>query len=321
MSKVSRRSRAVVTGAASGIGQAFAIELARRGGQVVVSDIDMVGAQRTVTAIEDNGGTAIAVECDVSRLESVQDLAAEACRWFEGVPTLVINNAGVGAGGNLVGDAPIEDWRWTLDINLWGPIHGCHVFAPLLREAVAAKSIERAGIINVASAASFGAAPRMAAYNVSKAGVLSLSETLAAEMSGAGVNVTVLCPTFVKTNIVTSGRINPKASSTASRLMQFGMSPAKVARICLDTHDHNGLYVMPQVDAKVGWQIKRTLPETYTRVAGLLERFGPLGGDDSLPAVPDHPHPVSTSSTSTDSSTSDRDIEPVEMPAPTQEGN
>lgn len=290
MTKISKNARAIVTGAASGIGQAFAIELARRGGQVVVSDIDMVGAQRTVTAIEDNGGTAIAVHCDVSQLASVQDLAAEACRWFEGVPTLVINNAGVGAGGNVIGDALMEDWEWTLGINLWGPINGCHVFAPMLREA--ARQGQPGGIINVASAASFGAAPRMAAYNVSKAGVLSLSETLAAEMVGTGVKVSVLCPTFVKTNIVTSGRINAKATAAASTLMQFGMSPAKVAKICLDTHDRGGLYVMPQIDAKIGWQIKRTIPHTYTRVVGLLERYGPLGGDDSLPAASAHPHPV-----------------------------
>lgn len=290
--KVSRRARAVVTGAASGIGQAFAIELGRRGGQVVVSDIDLVGAQRTVDAITDEGGTAIAVSCDVSRLEDVQALAGEAVRWFEGVPTLVINNAGVGAGGNVVGDTPIEDWQWTLGINLWGPIHGCHVFAPMLREA------RYGGIINVASAASFGAAPRMAAYNVSKAGVLSLSETLSAEMAGTGVKVSVLCPTFVKTNIVESGRINAKASAAASRLMQFGMSPAKVARICLDAHDGGALYVMPQFDAKVGWQLKRAVPHTYTRVVGLLERFGPLGGDDTLPADPRPAKGVSTGSTS-----------------------
>lgn len=290
MSKVSKRSRAVVTGAASGIGQAFAVELARRGGQVVVSDIDLVGAQRTVTAIEDQGGTAIAIHCDVSSLDSVRALAAEACRWFEDSPTLVINNAGVGAGGNVIGDAPMEDWEWTLGINLWGPINGCHVFAPMLRQA--AKNGQPGGIINVASAASFGAAPRMAAYNVSKAGVLSLSETLAAEMVGTGVSVSVLCPTFVKTNIVSNGRINDKATAAATRLMQFGMSPAKVAKICLDAHDRGGLYVMPQLDAKIGWQIKRTIPHTYTRAVGLLERFGPLGGDDSLPQTSVQPQSV-----------------------------
>ncbi len=278
MSKVSRRSRAVVTGAASGIGQAFAVELAARGGSVVVSDIDMVGARRTVEVITDQGGSAIAVRCDVAQLDDVTALADAAHDFFGDHPTLVVNNAGVGAGGLLIGDAPIEDWKWTLDINLWGPIHGCHVFAPLLRQAAA--NGERCGIINVASAASFGAAPRMAAYNVSKAGVLSLSETLAAEMAGSGVNVTVLCPTFVKTNIVTNGRINERSSSAASTLMRWtGMSPAKVARTCLDTHDRGGLYVMPQLDAKVGWQIKRTVPGLYTRAVGLLERVGPLRDD------------------------------------------
>ena len=272
----SRNARAVVTGAGSGIGQAFAIELAARGGTVVVSDIDMVGARRTVEAITDHGGTAIAQRCDVSRLEQVRALADEAQDFFGDDPTLVVNNAGVGAGGPRIGDAPIDDWRWTLGINLWGPIHGCHVFAPILREAAEERGV-KGGIINVASAASFGAAPRMAAYNVSKAGVLSLSETLAAELAGSGVNVSVLCPTFVKTNIVANGRINERSSAAANTLMRLtGMSPAKVARICLDTHDRGGLYVLPQLDAKIGWQLKRTVPGLYTRAVGLLERVGPL---------------------------------------------
>lgn len=276
--KISGRSRAVVTGAGSGIGQAFAVELARRGGSVVVSDVDMVGAKRTVDLITDAGGRAVSQRCDVSVLEEVRQLAEDARDWFGDEPTLVVNNAGVGAGGPLIGDVPIDDWRWTLGINLWGPIHGCHVFAPALR-AQAAAGVP-GGIINVASAASFGAAPRMAAYNVSKAGVLSLSETLAAEMAGTGVHVSVLCPTFVKTNIVANGRINDRSSSAASTLMRWtGMSPAKVARICLDANDRGTLHVLPQLDAKVGWQIKRTVPGLYTRVAGLLERVGPLKDD------------------------------------------
>jgi NAD(P)-dependent dehydrogenase (short-subunit alcohol dehydrogenase family) len=276
MSRRSRDSRAVVTGAGSGIGQAFAIELAKRGGAVVVSDIDMVGAKRTVDAITDRGGKAVAQRCDVSVLEEVRELAEVAEDFFGAEPTVVVNNAGVGAGGQLIGEVPIDDWRWTLGINLWGPIHGCHVFAPILREA-SRKNGTDGGIINVASAASFGAAPRMAAYNVSKAGVLSLSETLAAELAGTGVNVSVLCPTFVKTNIVSNGRINATSTAAANRLMSLtGMSPAKVARICLDANDRGTLHVLPQLDAKVGWQIKRTVPGLYTRAAGLLERFGPL---------------------------------------------
>lgn len=269
-SKVSRRASAVVTGAGSGIGAAFAVELGRRGGTVVCSDIDEAAAQRTADAITEAGARATAIRCDVAQFGDVEALAEQSEAWFSGPPTLVINNAGVGAGGASIGDAPLEDWAWTLGINLWGAIHGCHVFAPILREP----SPGPRGIINVASAAAFGAAPGMAAYNVSKAGVLSLSETLAAELAGTGVRVTVLCPTFVKTNIVASGRISEESSELANKLMRWtGFSADKVARICLDAHDRGELYCMPQLDAKIGWSIKRLAPQAYTRAAGLVSRI------------------------------------------------
>jgi NAD(P)-dependent dehydrogenase (short-subunit alcohol dehydrogenase family) len=267
--KRSHDAAAVITGAGSGIGAAFALELARRGGRVVCSDIDEHAARTTADAIASDGGNATSLRCDVSRIEDVESLAEQAQAWFEGPPTLVINNAGVGAGGLPIGEASLEDWSWVLDINLWGPIHGCHVFAPILKQA--AGGSRGGGIINVASAAAFGAAPGMAAYNVSKAGVLSLSETLAAELSGTGVNVTVLCPTFVKTNIVDSGRITAKSTQLADRLMRWtGFSPERVARTCLDTLDRGGLYCMPQPDARIGWGIKRFTPTAYTRAVGLI---------------------------------------------------
>lgn len=273
--KTSQSASAVVTGAGSGIGAAFAVELARRGGSVVCSDIDGAAAANTAKTITDHGGKATVIGCDVSQYDDVRGLATQSESWFGGAPTLVINNAGVGAGGAAVGEAPIEDWRWLLGINLWGPIHGCHVFAPILRAAGPSKAPR--GIINVASAAAFGAAPGMAAYNVSKAGVLSLSETLAAELSGSGVNVTALCPTFVKTNIVESGRITTQTSELATNLMRWtGVSAAKVARTCLDAHDRGDLYCMPQLEAKVGWNIKRLAPAAYTRAIGLLSRAAPF---------------------------------------------
>jgi len=265
--KRSHDAAAVITGAGSGIGAAFAKELANRGGRVVCSDIDEMSASLTADAIIDKGGEALALRCDVSQLDDVTALAKEAQSWFDGPPTVVINNAGVGAGGLPIGEMSVDDWQWVLDINLWGPIHGCHVFTPILREA------GYGGIINVASAAAFGAAPGMAAYNVSKAGTLSLSETLAAELSGTGVNVTVLCPTFVKTNIVDSGRISDRSTQLAGQLMRWtGFSPERVARTCLNTLDRGGLYCMPQPDARIGWGIKRFTPTVYTRAVGLTTR-------------------------------------------------
>jgi NAD(P)-dependent dehydrogenase (short-subunit alcohol dehydrogenase family) len=265
--KRSHDAAAVITGAGSGIGAAFARELAKRGGRVVCSDIDETSAAATVDAIIADGGEALALRCDVAQLDDVTALAKEAQSWFDGPPTVVINNAGVGAGGLPIGEMSVDDWQWVLDINLWGPIHGCHVFTPILREA------GYGGIINVASAAAFGAAPGMAAYNVSKAGTLSLSETLAAELSGTGVNVTVLCPTFVKTNIVDAGRISDRSTQLADMLMRWtGFSPERVARTCLDTLDRGGLYCMPQPDARIGWGIKRFTPTVYTRAVGLTTR-------------------------------------------------
>ncbi|MDZ4269722.1 MAG: SDR family NAD(P)-dependent oxidoreductase [Mycobacterium sp.] len=265
----SRHADAVITGAGSGIGAAFATELASRGGRVVCSDIDGGAARKTAEEIIADGGHASAVRCDVTDVDEVRMLADEAQSLFDGPPTLVINNAGVAAGGTTIGDTALADWTWVLDVNLWGPIHGCHVFVPILRDAG-----RPAGIINVASAAAFGAAPGMAAYNVSKAGTLSLSETLAAELAGTGINVTALCPTFVKTNIVEAGRISGQSTQLADQLMRWiGFSPERVARMCLDTLDRGGLYCMPQPDARIGWGIKRFTPTVFTRAVGFTTRI------------------------------------------------
>src|SRR5690606_16946036 len=145
---------AVVTGAGSGIGRAFATELARRGGRVACADIDEAGLEETVTEIRRAGGEALPVPRGGRLHGAVPALHDTATDWFDGAPRLVINNAGIGAGGRVIGDAPMDDWQRTLGINLWGVIHGCHVFAPGLR------AVGRGGIINVASAAGFTAAPR-----------------------------------------------------------------------------------------------------------------------------------------------------------------
>lgn len=264
-------AKAVVTGAGSGIGRSFALELARRGGDVICADIDVDRAAETVALIDQlPTGTGHAVQCDVSDRGAIERLAARAQEIFGGAPSLVINNAGVGIGGKPVGDIGFDDWDWALGINLWGVVYGCEIFTPILRAA------GRGGIINVASAAGFAAAPSMAAYNVSKAGVMSLSETLAAELDGTGIAVTVLCPTFVKTNVFTDGRITPGSMSLSQQLARWtGLSADSVAARTLDAHDDGRLYVVPQFDANVIWHMKRHFPELYVRGAGLLGRVLP----------------------------------------------
>ncbi|GAB4583490.1 SDR family NAD(P)-dependent oxidoreductase [Nocardia sp. IFM 10818] len=259
----------MVTGAGSGIGRAFAIELAQRGGRVICSDIDGDRARETVEIIGDAGGKAFDTLCDVSRSDAVADLADTAEQWFGKPADIVINNAGIGRGGTVIGDAPLREWHEVLDVNLWGVIHGCHVFAPRMRTA------GHGAIVNVASAAAFAAGPRMAAYNVSKAGVLALSETLAAELAGTGVSVTVLCPTGVKTNILEGVSLPDDAMARwGERLLRWTeRPPAPIIRDTLDAVDRGRLYVVPQIEAKLIWQSKRLLPAPYTRAAGLLERL------------------------------------------------
>lgn len=271
--KMTRQTAAVVTGAGSGIGKAFALELARRGGRVVCSDINLATAEATAAEITAGNGHALALQCDVSDLAAVEQLAADAERWFASLPggailDLVVNNAGVGVGGKPIGEIPMADWQWTVGVNLWGVVHGCHVFAPKLRAQ------GRGGIINVCSTASFAAAPLMGPYNLTKAAVLALSETLAAEMAGTGIAVTALCPTFVKTNIARDGRIAGSASRLTQRLMDLtGVSAASVARTTLNALDRGQLYVLPQLDARLVWRMKRLAPVTYNRGSGLIGRW------------------------------------------------
>jgi NAD(P)-dependent dehydrogenase (short-subunit alcohol dehydrogenase family) len=268
--KISHHAPAVVTGAGSGIGRAFALELHRRGGQVVCADINLSAAEETARTIRQGGGRAAAIACDVAKLEEVESLARECENYFGSSPRVVVNNAGVGLGGQRVEDISMDDWQWIMGVNLWGVIHGCRVFVPKLRER------GEGAIINVASSASFGCAPMMGAYNTTKAGVVALSETLSAELAESGVRVTVLCPTFVKTDIVRNARIDGASGRRAQRMMnQTGISPELVAKTTLDATDRGKIHVLPQRDARVSWLMKRMSPAMFTRGMGLVARYMP----------------------------------------------
>ncbi|MDN8308038.1 SDR family NAD(P)-dependent oxidoreductase [Acinetobacter baumannii] len=260
----SRNAYAVVTGAGSGIGRSFAVELAKRGGSVVCADINLEAAEETVKLIEQLGQKVFAVQCDVGQAEQVQALADQAEQLLDHPVTLIINNAGVGLGGKF-DEMSLEDWKWCMHVNLWGVIHGCHAFVPKF------KKLGYGAIINVASAASYTAAPEMSVYNVTKAGVLALSETLSAELRKFNIKVNVLCPTLVPTNIIKNGRIPGRYSKLADHaLMNYAMTTSDaVATLTLNRLDRGQLYTTPQIDAKLFWLMKRTSPTLYAKFLGL----------------------------------------------------
>jgi hypothetical protein len=259
----------VITGAGAGLGRALALELGRRGGRLVVSDVDAASAEETARlALAGGAAEAKAVRCDVTRLADLEALA-EACA---GPIDLVVNNAGVCSGG-FVGDLSIDDWRWTVEVDLFGVVHGCHVFVPILKRQ------GRGRLLNVASAAGFVCAPRMGAYNVAKAGVIALSETLAAELEGTGASVTVLCPSFIRTGIVASGRFaDAETRGMAERFMARGLPLGEVVVATLAAVERGELYALPMPDARWMWRAKRALPAQFqrllTRGARLLDRLG-----------------------------------------------
>jgi short-subunit dehydrogenase len=266
--KPSQKAYAVVTGAGSGIGRSFALELGKRGGTVVCADINLAAAEQTVSLLAQQGAKGYAVACDVGDAKQVEQMADQAERLMGHPVTLVINNAGVGLGGKF-DDMTLEDWQWITHVNLWGVIHGCHYFVPRF------KQLGHGAIINVASAAGFTAAPEMTAYNVTKSGVMALSETLSAELKKANIKVNVLCPTLVPTNIIKNGRIPGRYAALADRaLMNFAMTTSDaVASLTLNRLDKGKLYTVPQADAKLFWLMKRASPGLYARFLGFSYSF------------------------------------------------
>ena len=248
--------RAVVTGAGGGLGRALCREIARRGGRVVVSDIDLDAARATVATL--GAAEAHVVVCDVSQREQVERLASETERLLGGVD-LVVNNAGVAVGG-VLGDVPMADWEWIVGVNLWGPIHGCHVFVPRLRRQ------GRGHVLNVASAAGLLCAPAMSPYNVTKAGVVALSESLFGELVGTGVGVSVLCPTFFQTRIAQAARLTgaPEMLEMVRDLMAGATIQAdEVARVALDGVARETLHILPHADGRWAWRLKRLTPRGF----------------------------------------------------------
>lgn len=193
-SKTYKDKVAVITGGASGIGFALAQLAQKRGARLVLADWEEDALKKADALL--GGGDVLTVTCDVSKPEQVEHLAQRTWETY-GAVDLLFNNAGV-SGGGAVADTTLQDWHWILNVNLFGAINVLHYFLPAMLERN-----QPAHIVNTASIAGMVSAPDMCPYNVSKHGVVTLSESLSSELRNADspVKVSVLCPSFVKTNI------------------------------------------------------------------------------------------------------------------------
>lgn len=193
---------AFVTGAASGIGLAMATAFAREGMKVMLADVETGALDKAVDALRGGGADVHGVVCDVADPSSV-DRAAEASFRAFGNVHVVCNNAGVAAGGGI-DQISVDDWRWVIDVNLMGVLHGVRSFLPHIRAHG-----EGGHIVNTASMAGMNAGLGVSPYSATKFAVVSLSEGLSAQLAPLGIGVSVLCPSYVRTRIGESGRNRP----------------------------------------------------------------------------------------------------------------
>ncbi|HZE31885.1 MAG TPA: SDR family NAD(P)-dependent oxidoreductase [Actinoallomurus sp.] len=254
---------AIVTGAASGIGRATALALGARGLTVICADLD---AERA-------GEAGIPYGVDVGDAAAMERFAA----WVgeeHGAPAILVNNAGIGIGGSFF-DHSVADWRRIIDVNLMGVVHGCLFFGPQM----AARG--RGHIVNVASAAAYTPSRMLPAYGATKAGVLMLSESLRAELSGTGVGVSAVCPGFVATGIYRAARYagvdtaeGARRGELAERLAgRWAPGPEAAAKAIIRAIERDRPLVPVTAGAWGAYALSRLSPAAMRRLAR-------LGGED-----------------------------------------
>ncbi|GAA2291274.1 SDR family oxidoreductase [Nonomuraea roseoviolacea subsp. roseoviolacea] len=264
----------VVTGAGSGIGRATARAFAAHGAEVVCADIDEAAAVRTVEGIvKDLGGCAAhAEQVDVADAARMEDFAHRV-RAEYGVPDIVVNNAGTLVAGAFL-DHSVEDWRWMIDVNLWGVIHGCRLFAAQMVERG-----EGGHIVNIASLAAFTPSALLPAYSTTKAGVKMLSDCLRAEVAGQGIGVSAICPGFVSTGIArhaTYVGADLREVSVAA-LERRGYPPERVAAHILRAVHRDQAVVPVNAEGKLGYAMSRLSPGATRGMARLSKAALRLG--------------------------------------------
>lgn len=254
----------LVTGAASGIGRATALECARRGADLFVCDLDEAGLEETARVARSLGRQVLAQRVDVASAAQMAAFANAVHERCEAVD-LLVNNAGVAIAGGLL-DTSLEDWDWIVGVNLRGVVHGCHAFAP----AMARRG--RGHVVIVSSAAGYTPAESLVAYCTTKFAVLGLAESLSDELRRSGVGVTAICPGIIDTPITRSAALRGVYDAPGARELMVqryqrrGYGPERVATGLLAAVQRGRVVAPVSPEAWVMYGLARFAP-------GLLRRL------------------------------------------------
>ena len=249
----------LITGAGSGLGRALAGAYGERGARLLLADCQEAGLAEVAASLQGRGVEVLTQLCDVRQTDAVTALVQRAVSAW-GRLDLMINNAGVAVSGPVV-DVTLDDWHWVMDINFYGVLHGCQAAARVMQAQ------GQGHIVNIASMAGLLNPPEMAAYNASKAAVVSLSETLAAEMAPYGVAVHLICPGFFATGLGRSLR-STRASTAAAleRLMRSSPLDADaIAARIISACERGEACLLPHAEGRRYWRLKRWWPAGFRR--------------------------------------------------------
>lgn len=246
-----------ITGAGSGLGRALALAAGKQGMMVAVSDLHETRAMETCRELQKTGVQNLCLPCDVRHEADIRRAVQRVVqRW--GHLDIMVNNAGIAGAGLFEAIAP-EDWDFLLDVNLLGVVRGCRAaITPMKRQGYG-------HIVNIASMAALTPAPAMSNYNVSKAGVVSLSETLRAELAPLNINITLVCPSFFRTNLGESLRTpDPVTTARFKKLIDNGdLSAEEIAQMILKAVEKQRFLLIPHREARKAWRQKRWQPERF----------------------------------------------------------
>lgn len=256
---MSQQLRVFITGGASGLGKAIAMFYAKSGAKVAIGDINEASLAQAKQELLQLTSEVQTFHCDTTKLTDLEVVRTVLESEWGGLDIL-FNNAGIVGKFGEVEDLTITQWQQVLEVNLLGVIRGCKAFASLFKQQ------KSGAIVNIASMAGITNAPKMGAYSCSKAGVISLTETLHYELAPFNVSAHVTCPAFFKTNLTDSMTSSDKAIGFVNKLMEKStLSADDIAAMIAEQVECKSLYLLPHKRERQLFLFKRLFPNWFIR--------------------------------------------------------